>query len=76
MLEGEVRYHAPFPVNDNNRMVIFGPIETHIMRKVLPLFHRFGLCLHRGAVMRRSDTGSLLGYCSLRRWDGRRRAGR
>jgi len=32
--------------------------------------------MHRGAVMRRPDTRSLAGYCSLRRCDGRRRAGR
>jgi len=26
--------------------------------------------------MRQPDTRSLVGYCSLRRWDGRRQAGR
>src|SRR6185295_5421894 len=75
--EFKVSHDASFGIHNHYGVVVFSPIEASVMREVFPVFHM--LCfefMHRGAVMRRSDTRSLAGLCSLRRWDGRRRAGR
>ena len=68
VLELKVRHNGTLMVEDEHGMVVFSPVEAGVMRQVLPRFHTFCLLsLHRGAVGRRSDTGSLAGYCSLRR---------
>src|SRR5262249_3618127 len=68
VFELKVRNQGTCRINNHHAMVIFGPIETGVMREVFPEFHASCLSfLHRGAVMRRPDTRSLAGYCSLRR---------
>ena len=60
-------------INDDDVMMIAGPIETGVVGELLPCLHTFSLgCVHRGAVVCRSDTRSLAGYSSLRHWDRRR----
>jgi hypothetical protein len=64
-------------VHDHHRVVIPGPIEAGVVGNVFPGFHRISFPVwHRGAVMRQTDTRSLAGYGSLRRWDGRRQTDR
>ena len=60
-------------IDDDEVMVIAGPVEAGVVGELMPGIHVFSLgCMHRGAVVCRSDTRSLAGYCSLRHWDRRR----
>jgi hypothetical protein len=64
-------------IDDDQGVVIAGPIEAGVVGDVLPILHTMSfLGMHRGAVVRRPDTRSLAGCCSLRRWDGRLPTGR
>src|SRR5215211_1581074 len=77
VLELKIGNDLSLAVDDDDSMMIAGPVEAGVVGDVFPFFHwRSFPSLHRSAVMRRPDTRSLAGYCSLRRWDGRRRTGR
>ena len=77
VLELKVRDDLSVAVDDDHRMVVASPVEAGVVGEVFPFLHVFSFpSVHRSAVVRRSDTRSLAGYCSLRRWNGRRRTGR
>src|SRR5260370_6494566 len=64
-------------IDDDDVMMITGPIEAGVVGQLLPGFHTFPLGrAHRGAVVCRSDTRSLAGCSSLRHWDSRHGTGR
>src|SRR5690606_35465213 len=76
MIEFEIGHNLAFGIHNQHSVVVFSPIETSVMRQFFPVLHTvYFELMHRSAVMRRPDTRSLAGICSLRRWDGRRRAG-
>src|SRR5579883_3263773 len=77
MLKLEVSDNGSCPVDNDDGVMVPGPVKASIMREILPVFHAVSFpVVHRGAVMRRPDTRSLEGCSSLRRWDGRHRTGR
>ena len=60
-----------------NSWILCGVVVAVFLGHLFPVFHASSFPeLHRGAVMRRPDTRSLAGCCSLRRWDGRRQTAR
>lgn len=77
MIEFEISDDLPVVIDDDHGVMIASPIQAGEVGEVFPVFHALIFAYtHRGAVVRRPDTGSLAGYCSLRRWDGRRQPGR
>ena len=71
--DAEVGDDLALGIDDDDVMVIASPIEAGVVGELLPCLHTFPLsCVHRGAVVCRSDTRSLAGCSSLRHWDRRR----
>ena len=75
MGEAEVGDDVPFAIEDDDVVMIVGPVQAAEVSHGRVLFiHGLILSLaHRGPVTSQADTRSLTGYCSLRLLDRRRR---
>ena len=72
MLDAEVGDDLTLAIHDDDIMVVAGPVEAGVVSDFIEQFHHFAFgCSHRGAVGSHSDTGSLVGCCSLRHYDSR-----